>query len=202
MKFFLDTEFIEDGSTIDLISIGIVREDGREFYAINDDCDWDKASDWVRENVLLPMGVESEGGRWSILHDQDKFVIPHDAIALEVLEFIKAPYIDRNLQLSFDSDNIRGSEVYKYLHQLECSEKIELWGYYSAYDHVVFCQLFGTMMDLPHGFPMYTRDLKQWCDSLGNPKLPEQENALHHALGDANYNKLMWEFLKEIQSKL
>lgn len=70
MRFFIDAEFIEDGRTIDLISIGIVREDGREFYAINDDCDWDKASDWVRENVLLPMGIENEGGQWSILYDQ------------------------------------------------------------------------------------------------------------------------------------
>ena len=33
MKFFLDTEFIEDGRTIDLLSIAIVCEDGREYYA-------------------------------------------------------------------------------------------------------------------------------------------------------------------------
>lgn len=33
MKYFLDTEFHEDGKTIDLISIGIVAEDGREYYA-------------------------------------------------------------------------------------------------------------------------------------------------------------------------
>lgn len=29
MKYWLDTEFIEDGKTIDLVSIGIVSEDGR-----------------------------------------------------------------------------------------------------------------------------------------------------------------------------
>jgi hypothetical protein len=29
MKYYYDTEFIEDGRTIDLISIGIVAEDGR-----------------------------------------------------------------------------------------------------------------------------------------------------------------------------
>ena len=29
MKYWLDTEFMEDGKTIDLLSIGIVREDGR-----------------------------------------------------------------------------------------------------------------------------------------------------------------------------
>jgi hypothetical protein len=37
MKYFLDTEFAETGGTenptIDLISLGIVAEDGREYYA-------------------------------------------------------------------------------------------------------------------------------------------------------------------------
>ena len=33
MKYFYDTEFLEDGHTFDLISIGIVAEDGREYYA-------------------------------------------------------------------------------------------------------------------------------------------------------------------------
>jgi len=52
MKFWLDTEFIEDGKTIDLLSIGIVREDGQEYYAVSLDADWSKAGDWVKENVL------------------------------------------------------------------------------------------------------------------------------------------------------
>ena len=33
MKYWMDTEFIERPYTIDLISIGLVAEDGREFYA-------------------------------------------------------------------------------------------------------------------------------------------------------------------------
>lgn len=33
MRFFIDTEFLEDGLTIELISIGIVRGDGQEYYA-------------------------------------------------------------------------------------------------------------------------------------------------------------------------
>ena len=46
MKYFLDTEFLEGAQkkwfeqtkpTIDLISIGIVCEDGREYYAISKD---------------------------------------------------------------------------------------------------------------------------------------------------------------------
>jgi hypothetical protein len=52
MKYFLDTEFIEDGSTIDLISIGIVAEDGREFYRVSTEAKLHLAGPWVRENVL------------------------------------------------------------------------------------------------------------------------------------------------------
>jgi hypothetical protein len=48
MLYWLDTEFIEDGVTIDLISIGIVAEDGRELYLLNWECDYSKASDWVK----------------------------------------------------------------------------------------------------------------------------------------------------------
>jgi 3'-5' exoribonuclease-like protein len=51
MLYFFDTEFIEDGSMIDLISIGIVA-DGRELYACNQEARLDRANDWVRANVL------------------------------------------------------------------------------------------------------------------------------------------------------
>lgn len=33
MRFWFDTEFFKDGRVIDLISIGVVAEDGREYYA-------------------------------------------------------------------------------------------------------------------------------------------------------------------------
>lgn len=52
MRFFYDTEFIEDGTTIDLVSIGVVGEDGREFYAVSTEFDASRAGDWVRRNVL------------------------------------------------------------------------------------------------------------------------------------------------------
>ncbi|AKE41579.1 Uncharacterised protein [Corynebacterium kutscheri] len=52
MRFFYDTEFIEDGTTIDLVSIGIVAEDGREYYGVSTDADHSRANKWVRENVL------------------------------------------------------------------------------------------------------------------------------------------------------
>jgi hypothetical protein len=52
VRFFYDCEFIEDGRTIDLVSIGVVGEDGREFYAVSTEFDPSRAIDWVRRNVL------------------------------------------------------------------------------------------------------------------------------------------------------
>ncbi|MDY6050680.1 MAG: polyadenylate-specific 3'-exoribonuclease AS [Corynebacterium sp.] len=52
MRYFYDTEFIEDGATITLISIGIVAEDGREYYAVSTDFDPGQAGPWVTTHVL------------------------------------------------------------------------------------------------------------------------------------------------------
>jgi 3' exoribonuclease, RNase T-like len=52
LKYFIDTEFYEDGKTIDLISIGVVADDGRELYAVSREAELHKVSPWVRENVL------------------------------------------------------------------------------------------------------------------------------------------------------
>src|ERR1700761_5926445 len=49
MKYWLDTEFIENPCFIDLISIGLVAEDGREFYAESSEVDWTKASQWTEQ---------------------------------------------------------------------------------------------------------------------------------------------------------
>ena len=52
MRYFYDCEFIEDGTTIELVSIGVVAEDGREFYAVSTEFDPSRAIDWVKRNVL------------------------------------------------------------------------------------------------------------------------------------------------------
>lgn len=52
MRFFYDTEFIDDGRTIELISIGMVCEDGREYYAVSTAFDPERAGPWVRQHVL------------------------------------------------------------------------------------------------------------------------------------------------------
>lgn len=51
-RYFYDCEFIEDGRVIDLVSIGMVDERGREFYAVSTEFDATHALPWVRRNVL------------------------------------------------------------------------------------------------------------------------------------------------------
>jgi hypothetical protein len=57
MKIFIDSEFVDDGKTIDLISIGLVAEDGRELYLQSCEFDPEKASPWVQENVFTTLLV-------------------------------------------------------------------------------------------------------------------------------------------------
>lgn len=58
MLLFLDTEFTDFIDT-DLISIGIVSEDGREFYAERTDFNRGTCSDFVKAAVLPLLGSEA-----------------------------------------------------------------------------------------------------------------------------------------------
>lgn len=179
MKYWFDTEFIEDGRTIDLISIGIVAEDGRELYLCNTECDFSKANDWVWKNVLNPIGVTKGPNNGAMRPIDPNVWLSKLLICDKVVRFCGA-HLGESGKLELKPG----------------SPRPEFWAYYADYDWVVFCQLFGTMMDLPQGFPMYCRDIKQWCDMLGNPKLPEQGKGEHNALEDARWNKKAWEFLQ------
>ena len=153
-RYFIDTEFIEDGHTIDLISIGVVAEDGRELYLESSEIDWSKANQWVLDNVKPHL--------WG-----DFAETPRDEIAERL--------------------------------RLFAGESPEMWGYYADYDWVVICQLFGTMMDLPSGWPMFCMDLKQLAVTKGDPTLPDQASTEHHALADARWNRDVYRFLEALR---
>jgi hypothetical protein len=156
VRYFIDTEFIESGPhrPIELISIGIVAEDGREYYAESSEVVLLEANDWVKANVIPHLGPMEDRRSLS-------------QIAKEIAYFVS----------------------------YEGSNKPEFWGYYADYDWVVFCQIFGSMINLPRGWPMYCRDIKQWADVLGDIKIPKQESTEHHALNDARWNKQAWGYL-------
>lgn len=61
MKLFLDTEFTDfPESECDLISIGLVAEDGREFYAELTDYRQEACSDFVKQVVLPLLGKHKD----------------------------------------------------------------------------------------------------------------------------------------------
>ena len=80
MRYFYDCEFIEDGRTLDLVSIGVVGEDGREFYAVSTEFDPSRAIDWVRKHVLDKLPAPADPA-WR----------PLDRIRDELLVFLTEP---------------------------------------------------------------------------------------------------------------
>lgn len=80
------------------------------------------------------------------------------------------------------------------------SDKPEIWAYFADYDWVVFCQLYGRMIDLPKDFPMYCMDLKQEMHRLGIKRedLPAtlQNELEHDALSDAQWNRNLYHYLR------
>lgn len=183
MKYFFDTEFHEyrpmgSFNTIELISIGIVAEDGREFYAVSSDFDIKAAwkNDWLRQNVL-PAVIQAD-------------MSSEAQIAADIIAFVNAEPM---------------------------GEDPEFYAYYADYDWVVFCWLFGRMIDLPEGFPMYCRDLQQMTvdhvernnlfipptglmtadDLKARSDYPKQENE-HNALDDARWNLALYKFLQSL----
>jgi len=171
MKFFYDTEFIEDGKTIDLISIGIVAEDGSEYYAVNLDAPWKRIykHEWLNEHVV-PSLPRYYGDARNIhgggVNFDDPLCRTYAKIREDVSLFLRGP--------------------------VEPWWPVDLWAWYGAYDHVALAQLFGPMIALPPGIPMWTNDLRQECHRLGLEAeviAPRGGGQHHHALDDARWNR-------------
>ncbi len=274
---------LETENTIDLISIGIVAEDGREYYAISKDFNLKEAWNrydlvyqkgivsnpekkvknyWIRENVLKPIWIELflryeneytflKGESYDLfeqelkngLHDDlftfksikallNRYGKTNKQIAKEIVRFVD--YGKYNKIVSKDGDIIRNimyyhGDVDDYVKQFESENKdyketpTSFYAYYADYDWVVFCWLFGRMIDLPEGFPMHCNDLKQMLDEKllstkirglyypenrvtlkykltfikNHPNYPKEENE-HNALADAKWNKKLHEFIKNL----
>lgn len=167
MRIYYDTEFLEDGRTIDLISIGMVAEDGREYYAVNRNLPEGRIRDhqWLMQNVVPGLPQHPYGDPDELFNRADPCVKHPKVIANEVAHFIQGTL------------------------------QPELWAWYGAYDHVVMCQLFGRMIDLPPGVPMWTNDLRQEVQRLRLVDVPQQEEGEHNALEDARHNRAIAQYV-------
>jgi len=213
MKYFLDTEFLEGPQnpkwlilksrlgrlmigkpkpTIDLISIGIVAEDEREYYAISKDFNFKEAWNrydflfeaggvqfhpakkvyWLRENVLKPIWRELIVLETDYLVKQKRMIGYAKDLNMNFnfknFKYLVNKYGKTNKEIA---DEVKSFCIFypRYNDKTEITthfqdSNIEFYAYYADYDWVVFCWLFGKMMDLPSGFPNYCKDLKQMLD--------------------------------------
>ena len=233
MKYFIDTEFLEGTQkklfgktkpTIDLISIGIVSEDGREYYAISKNFNlkeaWNRydlkeirchAGDiiifdkniirkdsntilkkeyWIRDNVLKPIFIElraKEVEEYNIAQRRNVVLdFPTYSFCFREFKRLLNKYGKTNKQIAEEiKDFVSYKQFYKDTYQINLYQDSfydlrmedlkqrnmlpQFYGYFADYDWVVFCWLFGKMMDLPKGFPMYCIDLKQTLDEKAEP---------------------------------
>lgn len=188
MKVFYDCEFLEDGRTVAPLSLAMVseRSDVADLYLIfNAPGTITRATSrpWLVDNVLstlpvtLPYPNVSSEWSWDTSHPDWSRVVSRVEAQERVKAFVQA----------------HGPDV-------------ELWGDYVAYDHVLLAQLYGRMIDLPEGFPMFSHDLQQMISDLRShgmdvrdlPSLPEAGNLEHNALHDAREVRMRWQFLRDV----
>ena len=177
-----DAEFLEHGPTrpISLISIGIVASDGRELYLQYCYADWATIQHledpWLKENVLPYLdhfNMEQVCPDWGAILDERRgghFTTPwrtREQMRLAIFEFMN-PDVHGPIE--------------------------KMVGYFPSYDHVVFCQIFGRMIDLPKGFKQWTWCLKQWASDHGIeylgrhvPHDPTLDGPEHRAISDARW---------------
>lgn len=229
MRYYIDTEFLEGPQkkrflgmpygetkpTIDLISIGIVAEDGREYYAISKDFNlkeaWDrydikkccetpimcgcyiqneckgfKKEYWIRDNVLKPIFKDLwETEKGALLIDVDW---RSGIFNYKSFKEMIDKYGKTNKQIAEEIIEFTDHKKKRYNEFGEFNlTKPELYAYYADYDWVAFCWLFGKMINLPKGFPKYCIDLKQEMDKIVFPLL-ERENAKQKFLKGEEYS--------------
>jgi hypothetical protein len=197
LKFFLDTEFIEAGRhhPLYLLSIGIVCESyGRSYYAENIEAPIELANDFVKEKVFPNLSLIAILGdgvndtkyyqkNYAEQKDVDEHLLFPSHIASSLEQFIWNCCHSFALNNNFSMDEI----------------KPEFWGYFCDYDWVLFCQSFGTMSELPKGFPYYCNDLKQIMKLVGEKKSLDEltdRKSNHNALSDAKQIKEGFEIIR------
>lgn len=178
---------------IDMISVGIYAEDGRAYHALSEEYNYKDADNWVREKVIIPLyqgGVHGDArNAFKVDNFHKHYGKPNKQIVAEIVAFINeglTEVIEKITRCDCWNEKYYPKE-FKYIKDhntlvpnswyssgvdgkgYERNAKIiynqpEFYGYFSDYDWVLFCSLFGRMIDLPKGFPYYCIDLKQTMD--------------------------------------
>ena len=137
MKLFFDTEFTGLRKDTTLISIGIVSEDGKRFYAEFTDYDESQCDDWIKENVIKNLKLAGMGVGVS---DTDE---------------------NPPLRIVMGDKKYIYQEMNEWLHHFDT---IQFVSDVSHYDFVLLIELItngGTALDLPDNISAVCHDINQ-----------------------------------------
>lgn len=184
MKIFFDTEFTGLHKNTTLISIGLVDENNRTFYAEFADYDKSQCDDWIIENVL------------------NNLLLPTKSVCLN--------YDDENTWCNVKGDKLLiQTALYQWLSKYDT---VELVSDVCHYDMVLFIDIFGGAFDLPENVNPSCHDINQ--DIVEYYGISEKEafdlsreeilqnNAIiiegkkHNSLYDAKVIKAIYELIK------
>ena len=181
MKIFFDTEFTGLHQNTTLISIGLVAENGKTFYAELSDYDRAQVNDWIQENVIAHLAQETGdyGGLSKEINTKSIELCGHVALIDHKQKDI-AEYLERWLK-QFD--------------------QVEIWSDCLAYDWVLFCQLFGHAFNIPKNVYYIPFDIctlmkiKGVAPNVNREEFAGMTGAKHNALHDAMVIKACYEKL-------
>lgn len=193
MKVFFDTEFSGLHQNTTLISIGMISEDGRKFYAEFNDYDKTQVDSWLQENVidnLLFKAPPKDQQEYYMASRTEDNIIGNDL------------YESYNLDMRGSTEEIK-VELEKWISQFD---SVEMWSDCLAYDWVLFCQIFGHAFSIPKNVYYAPFDICTMMELKGiNPDISREEfveNSVsgmkHNALYDAKVIKACYEKLLTI----
>lgn len=172
-----------------LVSIGLVSEDGREFYAEATDYEPILVDQWLKDNVISKL--KYQGVQASPLNGEGEIVVQEEPVVNE-----------ENLPFHIymcDKSSVIAQSLREWFAQFDF---VEIWCDVYAYDWVVFCDLFGTTaFDIPANIYYIPFDLAtamRMCsvnpdlNREGYVAIPEVNRATnqHNALWDAKIQLL------------
>ena len=168
MKLFFDTEFTGLRKDTTLISIGIVSEDGRKFYAELTDYNENQCNKWINENVVKNLHLPHIPWHSKCTEnikklEEDGYVIsrnPHIPREGSLLEYDYFKSDNENMTALGDSHWI-GIALNEWLKQFDT---IQFVSDVCHYDFVLLIDLItngGTALDLPLNISAVCHDINQ-----------------------------------------
>jgi len=187
-KIFLDMEFTGLHKLTTPVSIALVSENGREYYAEFTDYDKLQVDDFIAQMVIKNLTL-----------DEYVFERDYDPNAKSVL-------------VKGDSDLIRQT-LEKWLEQFK-DDGVEIWGDVPTYDWVLFASIFGSALDIPSHVYYIPLDISTVMRTCGvdpdvnreefayNGAIPKEvDSGKHNALTDAKTMIECYKRLLEISTE-